>query len=110
VVAAGGRQRSVPPAKYPYPGSHATGANCPGYRNNADAQPDEEGQGVVTGIQDVVVPELTSGILYTMLARAAVVDIVSQYHFEEKNSVIHQLLVLSLIPKLLTLAPKASSP
>jgi hypothetical protein len=49
----------------------------------------------VTGIQDVVVPELTSGILYTMLASAAVVDIVPQYHFEERNSVINQLLVLS---------------
>lgn len=33
---------------------------------------------MVTGIQEVVVPELTSGMLYTMLVAAAVVDIVPQ--------------------------------
>jgi hypothetical protein len=85
VVAAGGRQRGVPPKKYPYPGSQATGAGCPGKRKNDDAQPDEEGQGVVTGIQEVVVPELTSGMLYTMLVAAAVVDIVPQNGVEEKR-------------------------
>jgi hypothetical protein len=80
-VSAGGRQRGFPPPKYPYPGSHAAGPACPGKRKNADAQPEDEGQGVVSGIQEVVVPKLTSGMLYTTPVGAAVVDIVAQKLF-----------------------------
>jgi hypothetical protein len=37
----------------------------------------------VSGIHEVVVPELTSGMSYTRLVAAAVVDIVSQNRVEE---------------------------
>lgn len=40
---------------------------------------------MVTGIQEVVVPELTSGMLYTILVATAVVDIVPQNGVEEKR-------------------------
>ena len=42
---------------------------------------------MVTGIKEVVVPELTSGILYTIPVNAAVVDIVSQNDIEERELV-----------------------
>jgi hypothetical protein len=46
--------------------------------------PNDEGQGVVTGIQEVIVPELTSDILYTMLSDPVVVDILSQLFSRSK--------------------------
>lgn len=82
IVAAGGRERGVPPKKYPYPRPQATGAVCPGKRKYEDAQPDEEGHGVVKGIQEVVVPELTSGMSYTRPVNIDVVDIVPSNRIE----------------------------
>lgn len=40
---------------------------------------------MVTGIQEVVVPELISGVLYTMLVAAVVVDIAPHNGVEKKR-------------------------